>query len=328
MDITQRIDHITKISDERLKSGVQACPESVKIEVTARCNLRCKFCAVRTRDKASVRDMDLDLFKGITQDMVNCGVKEIGLFYLGESFTSPTLLVECIKWCKSIGVEYTFLTSNATCASPLFVKECMAAGLDSLKWSTNFADFEQFHDITGGTEDQYNSAIRNIGQAFVIRNSNKYKTMLSASSILYEGEQQERMKKFLEAHVLPFVDKHYWLPLYQMSMYSDKIKKEMGYTPTAGNSGRIDDSTMEPTRKPLPCWTAFTEGHVRVDGGLSACCFGADSRFDMGTLDGKNFMDCWNSNKFVALRRAQLRTITEGQKALKGTPCQVCAPYK
>jgi hypothetical protein len=81
---------------------------------------------------------------------------------------------------------------------------------------------------------------------------------------------------------------------------------------------------MKPIRKALPCWSAFTEGHVRYDGGLSACCFGADDRFDMGTLDGTNFMRQWNSTAFQKLRIAQLKTIEEGQQALKGTPCDVC----
>jgi len=33
---------------------------------------------------------------------------------------------------------------------------------------------------------------------------------------------------------------------------------------------RIDENTMLPNRKSLPCWGVFTEGHVRADGGLSA----------------------------------------------------------
>jgi hypothetical protein len=84
---------------------------------------------------------------------------------------------------------------------------------------------------------------------------------------------------------------------------------------------------MMPTRKPLPCWPAFTEGHVRVDGALSACCFGADDRFDMGMLDGTNFMRQWNSPPFRKIREAQIRTMKEGNSALLGTICEVCAAY-
>jgi mRNA-degrading endonuclease toxin of MazEF toxin-antitoxin module len=49
--------------------------------------------------------------------------------------------------------------------------------------------------------------------------------------------------------------------------------------PTAGNQGRVGA-----LRKPLPCWSLFTEGHVTHDGRLSACCFDHDGRFEMGDL--------------------------------------------
>jgi uncharacterized Fe-S cluster-containing radical SAM superfamily protein len=307
--------------------GIQPAPKSVKIELTSRCNLKCKFCAVRTRkDKAT--DMDFWLFQKITEDMRMSGVEEIGLFYLGESFMNPELLIKSIKWCKDLGFPYLFLTSNATIAKSMDIMKVMEVGLDSLKWSINCYDAEQFHKITGGSDSTFEQAFINIKRAFDGRNMNNHNTALYASSILYEGEQKEKMQKLLDEKVIPFVDQHYWLPLYQMSMYRKKMKQDLGYVPTAGNMGRLDNKTLEPLRNSLPCWTAFTEGHVRVDGGLSACCFGADDRFDMGLLDGTNFMRQWNSPKFVALREAQLKTLTEGQDALKNTPCEVCVAYE
>jgi hypothetical protein len=38
--------------------------------------------------------MDLSLFKRITKEMRDAGVEEIGVFYLGESFMAPNLLVD------------------------------------------------------------------------------------------------------------------------------------------------------------------------------------------------------------------------------------------
>lgn len=326
MNILNKIDAVTKISDLRIgMAGIQPAPKSVKIEITARCNLRCKFCALKTRDIQPNVDMDFWFFKKITEDMRISGVEEIGMFYLGESFCNSKLLFDCIKWCKKeLKFPYVFLTSNAVTADPDSLDNVMFAGLDSLKWSVNSFDSEQYKEITGGSEKLFHRALANIKEAFKIRNKNKYKTMLSASSILYEGEQKDRMQNLLDKHVVPYVDKHYWLPLYQMSINKSKIEKEMGFTPTHGNSARIDEDTMRPNRKPLPCWSAFTEGHVRHNGGLSACCFGADDKFDMGLLDGTNFMRQWNSAKFQALRKAQLKTLLHGQDALKGTPCEVC----
>lgn len=327
--ITDKVDAVTRISPLRLKmGGIQPAPKSVKIELTSRCNLRCKYCAVRTRNVKSSGDIDFFLFQKMTEDMRSSGVEEIGLFYLGESFMNPKLLLKAVQWTKKeLGFPYVFLTSNATIADPETVNLVMGAGLDSLKWSINFYNAEQFSQITGVNGKKFEDALINLKLAWQVRNTGNHNTCLYASSILYEGEHKNKMQGLLDEHVIPYVDQHYWLPLYQMSMYREKIEKEMGYLPTAGNMGRIDEATMTPTRKPLPCWTAFTEGHVRYDGGLSACCFGADDRFDMGILDGTNFMRQWNSPKFQKLREAQIKTLSDGQDALIGTPCEVCVAY-
>lgn len=331
MDITQKIDAVTMINKERIEAGgVQPAPKSVKIEITNKCSLRCKFCALQTRDHKSNQEMDFDFFKRITEDMARAGVEEIGLFYLGESFMAPELLVKCCEWVKkALEFPWVFLTSNGVNATPDHVKALMEAGLDSLKWSTNYNSYEAFHSVTGGSQKQFENALENIKQASYMRPRYNGKPFISASSILFSDEPDFiiNTQKFLIKHVIPYVDRHYWLPLYQMSMYKQKIIDELGYVPTAGNSGRLDDDTMLPTRKPLPCWSAFTEGHVRVDGNLSACCFGADARFDMGLLDGSNFMKMWNSPEFVKLRESQLRTLSEGPTALKNTPCKICVAY-
>ncbi len=65
--ITDRIDAITAIATER-RSIAPPCPRSVKIELTARCNFACVFCArsMKLRDQA---DMDRSLFERLLLEM-------------------------------------------------------------------------------------------------------------------------------------------------------------------------------------------------------------------------------------------------------------------
>ena len=66
--ITDRIDNTTRIPASHLNPAPPA-PRSVKIEVSPRCNYRCGFCALRTREVQPKWDMDFELFKRITREM-------------------------------------------------------------------------------------------------------------------------------------------------------------------------------------------------------------------------------------------------------------------
>jgi MoaA/NifB/PqqE/SkfB family radical SAM enzyme len=314
--ITDRIDSVTLIPAERLKAAPPA-PKSVKIEISPRCNYRCGFCALRTREVQPKWDMDFDLFKRITREMRDAGVVEVGVFYLGESFMNPKLLVDCIAYLKrELAMPYVFLTSNASMAFPEAVEACMRAGLDSLKWSMNAADEAQFEAVMGVAGKLFHRALENVKSAWEVRRRGGYATGLYASSIRYDGAQLARMGALLNERVRPYVDQHYWLPLYSMGAFATQREEDLGYRPTAGNQGRIGA-----LRAPLPCWSAFTEGHVTAEGKLSACCFDATANWTMGDLTKVSFMDAWNSQPFVHLRAAHLK------KDVRGTVCENCIAY-
>jgi hypothetical protein len=213
-------------------------------------------------------------------------------------------------------MPYVFLTSNASMAFPEAVEECMKAGLDSLKWSMNAADEEQFEKIMGVAGKLFYTALDNVRSAWEMRKRGGHKTGLYASSIKYDGEQQVKMEALLNERVRPYVDQHYWLPLYSMGAFATQREHDLGYRPTAGNQGRIGA-----LREPLPCWSAFTEGHVTAEGRLSACCFDATANWTMGDLNKVSFMDAWNSPAFVNLRAAHLK------KDVRGTVCENCIAY-
>jgi MoaA/NifB/PqqE/SkfB family radical SAM enzyme len=316
MTITDRIDAITLIP-EAYRAAFLPAPKAVKIEITGRCNYRCGFCALRTRKKQPKGDMALPLFKRITRQMREAGVEEIGAFYLGESTMAPELLIEAVAWCKhELDFPYVFLTTNGARLFPELVALLMEAGLGSLKFSVNAASEKQFSELMGVSPKLWRKALSNIRAARKVRDDNGYACGIYASSIQYDGEQQVMMQDMLNEHVLPFVDEHYWLPLYSMGSLATAREQELGYRPTAGNQGRVGA-----LRDPLPCWSAFTEGHVTADGILSACCFDADGRWHMGDLNQQTFMEAWNSEKFQLLRAAHLRGD------VSGTPCQECVAY-
>lgn len=316
MSITERIDAVTDIPESYRRPDPPA-PRSVKIELTGRCNYRCQFCALRLRSVQPRSDMSLGLFRRITEEMKAAGVREVGVFYLGESFMAPELLVDSVRWLKSVlGMGYVFLTTNGSLASPEIVERLMSVGLDSLKFSVNAADEQQFEEVTGVGRRYFRASLDNIRLAAQVRDRGGYRTGVYASSIQFDGRQAEKMRDLLSREVLPFVDEHYELPLYSMGSVATQREEELGYRPIAGNQGRVGAM-----RDPLPCWSAFTEGHVTSSGTLSACCFDADARWRMGDLNEQSFMDAWHSEAFQRLRAAHLAGD------VSGTVCQECVAY-
>jgi MoaA/NifB/PqqE/SkfB family radical SAM enzyme len=311
--ITQRIDAITRIPPEYRSDRLPA-PRSVKIELTSNCNYRCGFCAHRLRMKER-DDMDPALYRRLVGEMLAAGVEELGMFFIGESFLCDWL-PEAIAYAKSSGMKYVFLTTNGSLATPSKVQACMQAGLDSLKFSMNYADVVQFAQIANVKSSYFNASIRNLIAARAVRDDGGFKCGLYASSIQYDGEQQKRMMQLVE-EIKPYVDEHYWLPLYSMGSLATRREEELGYRPIAGNQGRL-----AALREPLPCWSAFTEGHITFDGKLSACCFDAGDKWTMADLTKVSFMEGWNSEPFMKLRQAHLR------RDVKGTICEDCVAYK
>lgn len=306
MTITQRIDAITRIDPAHLGEVIPA-PKSVKIELTANCNYKCNFCVKSLR--ADNGEMDRAFYSRMLREMKAAGVQEIGLFYIGESFTCKWL-PDAIREAKEVGFPYVFLTTNGSAAVPARVKECMEAGLDSLKFSLNFYSKAQFSEVAGIKANYWQKAIDNLKAARKVRDEGGYKCGVYASSIAFDGKQGELMRELVE-EIRPYVHEHYWLPLFNMSGAS----REHGLRPTQGNPGRVGAM-----RDPLPCWATMTEGHITHDGKLVACCFGSglDGGLVMADLNEVGFMEGWNSQKFQDLRAAHLR------KDVTGTACEDC----
>lgn len=313
MTMTDRVDAITLLTEEYRMVRPPA-PKSVKIELTGRCNFACSFCAHAQKHRV-VGDMDQVLYRRLAAEMRMAGVEELGMFYLGESFLLDWLPA-AIRYAKvECGYPYVYLTTNGSMATPGRVSACMADGLDSLKFSLNYADEEQFKEITNVKGTLFHMMLYNIREAHLLREELGSQCTLSASYIAYDGEQGEAMKPIIE-QVRPWVDEIYALPLYNQADLVAEELKDKDWTPVAGNRGRL-----EALRDSLPCWSIFTEGHVSFDGKLSACCFDHDGRFDMGDLTETPFMEAWHSDKFVTLREAHL----EGD--VTNSACEKCVAY-
>jgi uncharacterized Fe-S cluster-containing radical SAM superfamily protein len=330
MTITQRIDSVTHIEQAFLQE-VCPPPPSIKTETSNRCNYKCSFCSLRTRENPGAEDMPWESLDHVMKITRGAGVGEWGCFYLGEATMAPDLLLREVKRAKELGFPYVFLTTNGSLLTPGLTRDLMAAGLDSLKFSINAKDDAQFEEVMGVKAKNYHKALTALATARSIRDEMGFSTRIYASYIKFDAEEMDNL---LDTYVRPFCDEVYALPLYSMGLRAAEIEEATGFKPTHGNMGRLNEGTGLPTRPGIPCWSVFKEAHVRInpENGhpiLSMCCFGADDRFDVCDLmDYDNFMDAWNHPKMQAIRHAHLECLAAGNTLpLMGTPCQVCVAY-
>lgn len=301
--ITTRIDGVTGIPPEYLKTVVPA-PKSIKVSLSDACQFQCGFCS--RKDAESAGPMPFWMYKELVDEMAAEGIEEIGLFYIGEPMLSKQL-PEAIRYAKKQGIKYVFLTTNGALAKKEKVRELMEAGLDSLKFSFNYADGMQLKAVANVAPSNFEKIIQNIKDARAVKDEGGYSCGIYASSIMLDGEQGKKMQAAVD-RIKPFVDEHYWLPLFSFGGQTD-----FG-APVRGNPGRLDQM-----REPLPCWAVFREGHITSAGDISLCCFDSHSRWVVGNLATHTFMEAWNSEAAQDLRAAHLK------QAVTGTACEHCA---
>jgi hypothetical protein len=174
----------------------------------------------------------------------------LGVFYIGESFLCPWL-PEAIAEAKAVGFDYVFLTTNGSVATRERVQACMAAGLDSLKFSLNYADEGQFELVAHVKPSLYRRALNNIRAAREVRDAGGYACRIYASSIMLTGEQGEKMRRCRGGAT---GDEH-WLRCTEWR---------------SGRGGRIaaaGQPTVAAMRPPLSCWSVFT-AHITAQGKL------------------------------------------------------------
>lgn len=290
--VAQRIDEHTHIPEEKLVLK-PPFPDTIKIEITARCNYTCSFCATK-RSERLLGDIDKDFLFRILHEAKSVGVKEIGMFLLGESLLVKEL-AEYIRYAKKeAGIEYVFITTNGSLCTPERTIPLIEAGLDSIKFSMNAGSRERYKEMHG--RDSFNEVISNIKWLYEYRSSNELKFPRITVSSIYMDEHKEELDQFKKM-IEPIIDEFYYLPLYNQAGHVGNKK----YTKIVGNPGRLENMA-----EPIPCWALFNAAKITWDGKLTACCFDHDSRFEIADLNKNSLMEAWHHPQFMDLRAKHL----------------------
>lgn len=282
MDTVQ--ERVRKISDNTNLS-LDTPYTTAKIELTGICTLNCKFCYNRTMKKNKIRQKQMSLsdLNFVIEELKKIPtLKEVGLFYMGESGLNRNL-AEGYKLLKEAGY-FTYLTTNAT-----EIKYILQAVpyIDSLKVSWNYKDLNDFINKTGSSPVVYYCIINNIKKLY--RLCHQYNKELTISTVLDSDKKEyDNIIQKLE------YDYHYFIPL-----------QTQGGISIDGADGVIGES--EHPSKPIPCWSLFKGIYIDVDLNIRTCCYGHNNDHIIGNLRDKDLRNILCETKLLNMKQQHLK---------------------
>ena len=260
-------------------------PTTVKIELTGRCTLDCVFCNHHSMKEKNIRQklLSREDFNIILQQLLTISsVREVGLFYMGESAIHP-LLKDFYKELKKYKY-FTYLTTNATTIENIIPA---IKYIDSLKVSWNYKNMEDFIWKTRSPANIYDKIISNIYELDRLCQSMGKHLTISTIMDSSKNEYISALKKF------DGVD-HYWLPL-----QTQCGNNEVGI---GGVSGELDHMV-----KSIPCWSLFKGIYIDVDLNVRMCCYGHHDEHVLGSLKRSSLSEIFKSDKVIQIKQKHLQ---------------------
>lgn len=294
--LSERIDKLDHLDLEQLNVPLQ-----VSVEASNYCNYQCFFCAQKgmTRER---KNLDLTFGKKILSDLFSAGVREVGFTGNGEATLNPNL-PEFVLYAKQLGYIYIYLTTNGNGASDELFLSLMKNGIDSLKFSINADNKEDYAKVHGVGLSAFDTVIDRVNMLDRYRKENNLQTKLYVSCV---GDVDiEKIKK-----LLPGVDEVLAYPIHNHSSQIDNL---------SDYSGRES------------CNYPFYRSHITVEGYVKMCCADFQNFLIMGDLNKNSFMEIWNGPVYTMVRKKFLKNdysglLCAGCMSGKYTPAEPTMP--
>lgn len=290
------IDKRITTATENLDFDNVPLPNTIKLELSSICNHHCLNCKTSIEKNNRCAFMSSEIFEKAIQQAKELNIKEVGLYYMGESLLDKNI-VDRLKYIKANTNMFTYLTTNGTILEPM--KELVANGIDSLKFSINAINREQHKQLT--KVDDFDLTISNLKELIKYRNEKHYKTEISVSCLYDEKTDQtdflEELKDIADGVVRFYVHSHTGVI---------KINQKVS------ESKDIIDSHK------FPCFSLVKIIHILSNGDINMCKWG-NKDFVIGNLSTLALKDAWYSDKAQIIRKKHInKEICQNCIGIKG----------
>lgn len=299
-------DYYDRVKVLRNKDSFSLKPQypvnDLRIELSNVCNHQCIFCANRkmTRKKGF---MDEKFLRRILQEAFHEGFRGVGFYSTGEPFMSPNLPLY-IRWAKEIGYEYVYITTNGASVTFDKIKEVIDAGLDSIKFSINGTNRENYILVHG--RDDFSQVIQNLKDTY------QYKNELERNLNVFVSFA---VTKYTESEVDEFIEAY---KKYADDIITANVIDMGGYVPEVNAFLLTENRTDFSEGMTIPCYSLWNALIVTWEGYLTACCADFQNYFIYADLNETSLKEAWHCDRITQLRKNHL----EGK--IEGTPCESC----
>jgi len=277
-------------------------PFWVQVEITTRCNLRCRTCI---RSKEAGEDLPLGLFKSLIDQLGHSSFapRKIDLTGLGEPLLHPELAA-MVEYAKERGLEVSF-TSNFTIMNQKTAIDLIKAKLDYLYVSVDAASKEIFEKIRSGADFQ--KVMENV-KSFIKTRSDQIsdRPRLMFRSTISEDNVGEAMALTKLAEALG-VDGIVFFP--QLIPGREYYFSDLFVLPSREKTSLAVVETSMPFRERALTCRSYSRCYITFDGKVLPCpCLTQMmpreqySRFQFGDLRDSSLADIWFSARYKQFR--------------------------
>ena len=287
-------------------------PASLNIEVNSSCNHSCVVCPYHAQTAShsiGSHVMDFEMVKKILDEASRLGIgrKEVGFYMNGEPFLYPKL-PDVIRYAKTKGFPYTYLTTNGSMSTPERLKAVVDAGLDSIRFSVNGCNREQYKEFHG--RDDFDRVCEHIRFLSEYRKKSGSDIGVSISCVITKKTDgiQNEVRELFSA----FVDDIIFIPVLVMPAMRSALTEY------------IFDKDLNPTiDENYVCKSVFHGMYIDAKGRVLVCCQAYGEKDEVSVAydlkDGIDLEKAWASPTFQRYRRMFME-----HQGLKGTICESC----
>lgn len=261
-------------------------PKKLMIEVTNYCNSKCIFCVncKMIRKKCFI---DENIVKKAIEQGKNMGIQEVGFYTNGEPLLNLNI-DRYIEYAKKNSYNYVYITTNGILANEERIRKLFDIGLDSIKFSINSIEKENYNKIHG--TDCFEVVVNNLKNIYNMKKK-EYK-----NKRVYVSYIKTKLNNYKDNEINDFFKE-----------YCDDISIQ-NVRNQGGLVSNIKKLKFNNTREEykLPCFYPFNTVVITCEGYVTACCMDFQNYLVYGNLNKGKISDIWNNEVIQKLREKHL----------------------